>query len=450
MVDKLSVLVPWLLLCYILFRFHRTPLFLTALPLVFSLGEAGFIKAWGFSIVIPYFLTLNFGDCSVVLLIIAWIYASRRGVTFNKSSKISIYFILKFYILVLLLYVPLAWIKDSQFTFGTILQLRQFLNVPISVFIWLSIFRHCTIGNLYTLFDSLMRITLIGAVFYSLTSVGIPIYQNSYQSIGLGFGSIHRDFLSFPPYIGIVLGYVLFSNKPTKNINLFILFIAALLSYTRSIIGAFVLVVFTSQLLRRDKLTSKFLLLIMIPVVLVSSYLFISNFAPTNSEFLVDRFSEFKSSALPNNAEARLEGFSYIHEYLSEFSLLTGVGLSMQNSSSLSTLDIKGVVLGDTLWNLVLYRLGYLGIVMLAIILLTILYYSISVLFISNLSSSAVFLKLSSVASIYMILITSAGSFFLMYPVITGLIIATTIFTYSSARLRNDTTSNWKIVRGKA
>jgi len=432
--SSLLSIVPLIIFGYIFFMLRRTPFMLASVPLFFSLGEAGFIKAYAISLHIPLFYALNFQDISIFLLIIAVIYATRNWSTLQKIPKCRLMSIFKVYLFVIMSYVPLAWLTDMKLTFGTIIIPRIYLYLPLSVFLWLRLFKYCHISHLNKLFHTLLNVSFVGAILYSLSSVGLPIFPYTGWTSGLGFGTITRDFLTFPPYLLIALGYILFTSNSKlqkyKIMYIFVFSLAVLLSYTRSWILAFLLSVSITLLFNRGKGVKGILLLLVLPVIFYASFRFIRQYTPNNADFLLSRFSDVSTSALPNNAESRVDGFLAIHQHISSISLITGVGYSLQNSTAFSQLSLKGIFLADSLWTLLLFRFGYLGVILITTIFVMSLVYSFTILHSTTYSSVPQFLKLSTVASIWIIARSTASSELFWYPVIYGLVFATLILTF--------------------
>lgn len=446
--SSLLSIVPLIIFVYIFLMLRRTPLMLASVPLFFSLGEAGFFNAYSFRIIIPFFYILSFRDTSMLLLVISLLYTSWKHPKSLIISKCSLSSFLKVCAVILALYVPLAWFTDMKLTLGTILSPRNYLYLPLSVFLWLSLFKHCHVSHLNKLFHTLLNVSFVGAILYSLSSVGLPIFPYTGWESGLGFGTITRDFLTFPPYLLIALGYILFTSNSKlqkyKIIYVFVFFLTVLLSYTRSWILAFLLSVFASLLFSRRKGVKGTLLLLFLPVILFASVSFLQHFAPNNADFLMSRFSDVTTSALPTNAESRVTGFSDIHQHISSISLFTGVGYSLTNSSSSSQLSLKGIFLEDSLWTTLLFHLGYLGVILIATMFVISLVYSFTILSSSTYASVPQFLKLSTVATIWIIARSTASNEFYWYPVINGLVLATLIFTstYPSIVFRDTVTKH--------
>ena len=365
------IVIPVSIYLFILSRFSKSPLLLASLPIFFSLGEAGFIDAFGFRLALPFFYTINFQDFSMFLLLISAVYTFLKWpclFLFPNSILSSLFKVLVYYTLV---HVLIAWYLDGIITLGTIWQVRSTFYIPFSIFLWLSIFRRSNISHLETLFNTLTLITLFGSILYSLSSVGFSIFPYTSWTSGQGFGTVTRDFNSFPPYLMLALGYVLYSRRTfIRRFSLllyFVFFSATLLSYTRSWIFSFIISLTIPLIISRGSIGKKIVLLLILPLVLFGSFRFLMYYAPNNADFLVDRFSEFSDSALPKNATSRITGFSSVVQHLSSDDpnngfLITGAGWSIQNDNSFSNLTLDAVMLGDSFWATLLFRLGFLGI----------------------------------------------------------------------------------------
>ncbi len=429
-------LVPYAIFAYMLFKLKGTPLLLVAATLTFSLGEAGFINGFQYRILIPYLIQATFRDISMLLLAIAAFYAKHKWPKLLILPKSALYKLFIANVAFILLYIPQASILDMEINISTFLNPRYFLYIPISVLLWLSIFKRCNIYHINLMFSLLFKITILGAILYSLSAVGFPIFPYTGWSSGLGFGTITRDFLTFPPYLSIALGYAIFNPNKFSNwkklLVIFIFFITVLLSYTRSWILAFLLSIFITLLLSKNSKVNSLTLLILLPIVLFSSFLFIEHFAPNSSEFLIGRFSEFSNTPMPSNAENRLDGFSTIRETLqANGSLLWGKGFSHSSSNALSQMSLKGIVLGDSFWNFTFFYVGYLGLSLIILCFLLAIFYSFSILSSKRSLHIPDSLKLASISVFWILIRTSASTLFYWYPVITGLVFATLIYAYA-------------------
>ena len=169
----------------------------------------------------------------------------------------------------------------------------------------------------------------------------------------------------------------------------------------------------------------------MLPVILYSSVTFLDRFAPTNASFLRRRFQDVTTSRLPKNAESRVEGFHAIEQYLSPNNLFTGAGFSVTRLNSSGQLELGGIVIGDSLWTLVFFKLGYFGVMFFLLLFVLLLLYSLRILGSSKYENQPRFLKLMSMASVWIIVRSTASSELLWYPVIYGLVFATLNIAYS-------------------
>jgi len=433
------IIIPISLFFFILSKFTKSPLLLVSLPIFFSLGEAGFINAFNFRFAIPFFYTMNFKDFSLLLLLISAIYAYIKWPRLFVLPKSILSYSFSILAISTAFYILMAWYSDSTISLGTIWQARYQAYIPFSTFLWLSIFRRSNISHLDILFNTLTLITLFGAILYSLSSIGLSIFPYTSWTSGQGFGTITRDFNSFPPYFMLALGYIFFSRRRyILNYSLFfyfILFIAVLLSYTRSWVFAFIISLTIPLVLSRGSKGRRILLLLVLPLVLFASFRFLTHYAPNNTDFLVERFSEFSSNPLPKNATSRLNGFSSVVQHLSSDdansgSLITGAGWSRQNAQSYSNLELVAVMLGDSFWAPLLFRLGFLGIALWGGIFVISLTYSLRILLGSKYSKLPPFLKLSTVAVFWIIVRTTSSNEIARYPVIIGLLFSILIYSY--------------------
>lgn len=161
-----------------------------------------------------------------------------------------------------------------------------------------------------------------------------------------------------------------------------------------------------------------------IPALLILAFVILSEFAPTNIEFLTSRLIETsdESDILPYNVQMRFMVIETINQKIEDTSKLFGIGYSKTFSISYSDLDIQ-VLVDDILWGAILFRQGISGIIVLSLLLLTYLIMTIKMLR-NNKIDNKQLAGACYIIIIWQILRTVASAELLWYPIVSGLILA--------------------------
>lgn len=320
-----------------------------------------------------------------------------KDVMFILTSLIAIYFIkiklpslehfggkmilvYLFYFVFLLAY-SFATYYDSNEVFLTG---RQLFFLPLSYFLWLAIFSATTREQYEEFLRFLMYVTPISAALYILNSSGtfsIFSKENVYQEIEGDSGSFIRDFATIPNQLNPVLILSVLSlitpiikiPKWLVYVNLVVLPIAILFTFTRSrlvtcIIQLLILIALYSYFNRTNIMRRIASFVFILVVISIPTYFIAQKFYPAAIEYFSTRLlSAAEEKAADENVSIRAEYFNKAMEITNETSLMIGAGF---NRKYYHDLEAVGAWIADSTLPFLMYHTGWLGIILLYLILL--------------------------------------------------------------------------------
>jgi hypothetical protein len=303
---------------------------------------------------------------------------ARLPVSSYPGSKLILLYLC--YILFLFI-TSLATYYDSVEVF---LSGRQMFYIPLSFFLWLSIFHVVTREQYEEFLRMIFYVTPVSAVLYILNSSGkITIFDSNfiYQELDGVSGNFFRDFATIPTQIVPVLVLSLLSLMvPTFKIpkwlvvvNVIILPVAVLFTFTRSILAGILIQLVVLMLLQSVTNTGKifkqfFALILIIVLIFIPTYFIAGKFYPDAINYFSERITDAAvEKENDQNVDIRLAYLNKAIDVTNETSVITGAGL---NRKYYPQLDAIGAWIADSTLPFLLYHTGWLGIALLYLILL--------------------------------------------------------------------------------
>jgi hypothetical protein len=376
----LRILIPSSIMIFLVYRLRKYPLAVCGIPLTLVLGEGAFMRTWEFSLHLPLFpLPLNWQDVVFGTFVIAWLFIIQKRSEFRSlhwgPDMIAIFILLA----LIIWQVPQAWIIDDKVTLGTIFAVRNYAYFPLGVLLWVDILRRSTRIEFEQLLSALALVTIPFAGLYALSSVGIPIFPDlSWSPISIGSAIIVRDFLTFPYYIKLSLAY--FLTRTRQNLwnlgAIGILTAGIFLSYTRSWIisaGFLIIIGIATPVIMKGQFGKVISRVIIIGIGLFLALELLMNAFPENITFSFSRLQEIQQQGLQTgNVQVRLNSFSQVSLYIKSVDPIFGVGASVTYNKAIDPNSTFGAW-QDQLWAVILYHMGWSGLVAVGLILLTFL-----------------------------------------------------------------------------
>jgi hypothetical protein len=368
--QLLNILIPCSLMIFIRFKLNKNILAICAIPIILSLGETVFIRTWNVQIYIPiYPYPLEWKGIVFISLIISCLYILQKRQIY-KSFKIGFDFIVVFLLLFLMiLQLPISWIKDGSFKPGIIVSVIQYCYLPLSIILWTDILRRVSRSEAIQLINIISIITIPLAFMYTLSSVGYNIFPYmGWDPVSFGSAIIARDFLTFPVWTKLALANYL--SKSKQNLFVFvsigILLLSILLSYTRSwIIPAIIMIIILIiySIFINKKISTKIRQIIVILAIFSIVYILISILLPDNLKFIFNRFNEVKGNGLNiQNIISRKDTFTDIGIFINNIDKIFGVGFTGKNINDVDKIS-QDMFIGDVLYATILLWFGWSGVV---------------------------------------------------------------------------------------
>lgn len=287
-----------------------------------------------------------------------------------------------------LLYIVLLFVMSlaTHYDAGEVfLAGRQLLYVSLSYFLWLAIFHSVTREQYEGFLRMLFYVTPVSAVLYILNSSGAVTIFNSdfiYQEIdGASGGTFFRDFGTIPTQLDTVFVICFLSLTVTTfpvpkwlvYVNMVILPIAMLFTFTRSILTGIIMQIVILLLLyayaNGSRILNQLLKVCFIVVLfLLPVYFAVQKIYPDAFTYFTERITE---AALEKendpNVNIRIAYLEKTIDITNRTSVLTGAGL---NKTYYPELEAIGAWTADSTIPYFLYHTGWLGVMLLYVVLL--------------------------------------------------------------------------------
>lgn len=359
---------------------RKNPMFYFILPFALQQGPASFI-AQDISVGGKYLLTPAeriFTDVNFfIAFFIAYFFIGlkKKPVVHGLGNKLIMFF---------MIYLGFLWLlsfaNPSEDIADVFLTGRQMLYLPLSYYLWLTIFHNITREDFEQFLKMTLYVTPVSTALYILNSSGaITVFDNSriYSEIeGYGATSFFRDFMTIPiwlmPALLLTMQSFLFSTFKVPKfllvLNLIILPIGVLFTFTRSVVLSIILqLVFILILSFIFNKRSRFKVLGWLPVLV--GFLFASGFAiqtfyPSQYEYFSERFlSAKKEGKSEQNVDIRMQYLEEATRITDETSTIFGAGISRRFYPRMD--DISQAWTGDSTIPFYLIHTGLLGVLML-------------------------------------------------------------------------------------
>ncbi len=348
------------------------------LPYALQQGEAAFINQYimvaGKSILSPY-ATVFIDVCFFITLgiTIVLVRASFKKIRWFGATIISFF----------LGYVFFVWVlsfmnyPDAQEVFLTG---RQFMYISLSYFLWIAIFQSVTREQYEQFLKLVFYVTPISAMIYVLNSSRIiQVYDPSliYLEVDFGTETFLRDFRTIPLWLVPILVLAILSMltptiKIPKNVvilNIVVLPVALLFTFTRSLLFIVVIQVAFLFLLNSLKLSGKLIgNVILFAAFLGVSFLVIQKVFPSQSAYFEDRLLSAKTEGKSEqNVNVRLEYVSEASRIVNENSTFVGAGMNRKYYLRMGAI---GAWIADSTIPYFLVHTGWIGVLWIFLIVL--------------------------------------------------------------------------------
>ncbi len=372
----LCVFVMWILL-----RAPRTPEYLLLIPIIIYSNAFGFIEVG--SLNIKGFLdTRDYAFISIILLSIRFLNRYEKQVRANANETYLIIFkIFLIYLFTILIY--------SLFTYweplSSVKVFRMFFRY-VSFFFFLVILERLSDKQIFNFISLLEKITIILLVLYLIqVGIGVTIFQAKAYNIQYTQGvAIERNFSIAPEFATLFfLNYLLRKKISLWHIFVIILmFISVAFSFSRhSIIGyvvLFIIAIFFRRLLYKGEKRRFAVQLGILLTLFISTFVFV-NYFNLHYEHLLQRIDTDRGVAITQGGSwvMRIAFIQKRMEDVAEINPVMGLGYLDGEASVRYYPDLAGFnywdsgqfLVGDQSWGSIITMLGYLGGILLIVVI---------------------------------------------------------------------------------
>jgi len=391
------LIIPIIFILFYLNKSRRSLVFVCAVPMIFCFGESIFLPIWGLYVRSPMGpIMFDKHDIGFLILLYVWLYLR---LTRPVAKRIPLGLDVLAAVLLLLYYFiqPIAIaIQQGYFYKATIVNNKMYYILPLSIFAWSDILRRFTRKEIWSLLNSISSLTVILSFLYILSGVGFKIYPyEPYKVVTMGGSEIVRDFITFPYWTTLAfplcLGAFLSGQRPFFNfLRTLILLSAIIMTITRSMfissMVVFILITIYYLIRKRHPLFGFTGVLIFIMV----GYYAVGFFIPQNIAFLRERledasFQRVDEPNLRSRINALLWARDVIHSVDPVFGL-GGPGVRNENVNYLNLMESLGIILGDSMWFHLLLIMGWGGVLLIGLVILTNMFNALCLAFNRNMA----------------------------------------------------------------
>lgn len=385
MIGLITTFFPYLLILYFMYRFLDEPVFLLGIPFMMFMRYCVFFdKVKVFSM--PGSLG---GDILLLLwLLVFYFIISFKINVWNKNPEGRVLHKRNFnwidvtmLALIILTIVGLVIVIDEYYILNDVTKEFFVLISPmLGYFIIKELVRYLDMEKLIEFLYLIVIVNSIASFFYFVhQGLHFQIYDVSEEYFVEFFQGeqITRTFWFMPVlwFFSIVFLLIFKRKKMIEFAPLFFInLLGIIISYTRSFLALALLLIFVYFIL--DGLKRKnYLLIIRYSVIVglsgVVLFLAVSHFLPASTGFFIDRFKELekdKSVQEPNNLVYRFERTEEIIEKIDDQKVWIGFG--PVSEIQLPFVEYIKAVTSDMAWTGVVFRWGYIGMIMFLILFL--------------------------------------------------------------------------------
>jgi hypothetical protein len=379
MIGLLRLLLPYLLTLLFFYQGTRKPLFFLGIPfLMFMDTSVFFDSAKLFHVPGSLDYALQF-----IWLISLWILSkmipsAEQPRLFNKASKFNL---VDYCVSGLIIIVFVGFINTFFKYFSTREITQEFIS-EISLFAGYFIMRNWFAKNTEeTLVSFLLAIVIVNSIasllFIIHQGLHLEIYISEKDPLAelINGQDITRNFWFAPAFasFSVVFLLIFWKKKPVYFIPLLIInLLGVFITYTRSLLATAILIFllyFILTALKKGRLVSAVKNIFVFSVAGLLGVFILSKLLPNNTKYFKDRFEELSKKTTPdeqNNLEYRMSHTGSVISQIDESHVALGMGPVTEKQMPLVE-DMKAAT-ADMVWTGVIYRWGYAGLILFAII----------------------------------------------------------------------------------
>lgn len=250
--HAVTYVVPALVIGFFLWRGRRDHVYILALPLLLAYGRSIFLDIYSLRLPLGGGVTINQEDVLLVVLLLVLVYVRAVRPT-ASPERLTFQIYLCAGLLVLLAGKAFAADLSSWTDVASPSHLfsvakagavaRAWFYLPLSIMLWRVVLKRFSRQEILRLFGILIWVTAACAVVYLADLAGLSSYTriwNPYTTQVVSGVMVHRDYLTFPAWLNVALGYSLANlaygrQRATYLLVAVVLTGCALFSFTRSV-----------------------------------------------------------------------------------------------------------------------------------------------------------------------------------------------------------------------
>lgn len=302
-------------------------------------------------------------DVVLLLLLIFFLLSTNptKEVDWNRK-EVRIF---TFFLLFIIVQFILSLIKYHDFI--PVFRIFRKYIYYASFILFIGIFSSLTRKEFYSFFKILCLIMVFQSSLYIIKNAfGLDIfYVEDYRSLYYLNTNITRSFLAIPHYLTLAFVFLFYSSKEIFSKSLLILMVMTVIffSYTRHLIGFFIVFLFLMYFFSHKKVLQKLSYSFGIVSVAILSFFAMSYFFEAQYFHFQNRFIEFQQSGLyEDNLFLRLSTIKESINYILSFDPFFGIGFLGGEAFQYSGSQIRfGSVMGDSAWPNLIVQLGFVG-----------------------------------------------------------------------------------------
>jgi hypothetical protein len=374
MIELIRVGFPYLLVLYFVVKGIKEPLYFLAIPFLMFMSESIFFE--GVRIFkIPGSLAYGLIFIWLVVLRIASIILTRDKETAVESYTQRINAL--DYCIFGLVLVTFIGLGMTIINYSILTDVIKEFIILISLFVAYFIIKNWTSNNkpelLVNFLYSLVIVNTIASFFYILhQGLHFNFYNLEEYSTEVFQGQqITRTFWFMPQFLPFSIAFILVF-KEKKSFAFYLLLVvnimAVIISYTRSsVINATMISLMYFILIGIKKGSIGLVLkkIFIFGALGVLGLLIMSKVLPTNTNYLLSRFTELKQSSVtsePNNLEYRFLMTGIIISSIDDNKKILGMGSVTENQ--ISWVPDMDLATSDMVWAGVIFRWGFVGLML--------------------------------------------------------------------------------------
>jgi hypothetical protein len=375
-------IIPYSLILYYIVKYSKEQLYLLGIPFLMFMGPSILFNQVSLITKLSWVFDLTAKDNLLFYtLILTWLIItfklmfSRQNHPKRSTNYFTIpdFLVLTLAVLLtvsLIIAYNLYYVHDNMWTEYTII-----LSMFLGYFIVKSILQKFTLEQIKNFLYTLVIINSISSFLYILhQGLQITIFTADEYSIEYFQGQlITRTFLFMPILWFFSISYLFIFKELRSPITIILLainFLGVFISYTRSAMMNAVIMALLYYILngiRNNDISSVVKNFVRIGALGIVFFAAVSYFLPTNTDFFLSRFEEMQNSPRDEESNTLIYRFVKTGEVFEKLDAGKSIiGFGPVTSAQVPWVEVVKSTTADLVWTEVVFRWGYLGLVLFA------------------------------------------------------------------------------------